>query len=113
MHELSVVLQVVETVEKFAVENEIKQIDSLVLQIGELSSMIPRYVEECFPVVVGGTMLEDTKLEIEIIPGIVRCDECGKEFNLLENNGKCPDCIDSHWELITGKEFYIKQIVAC
>ncbi|MEG1819401.1 MAG: hydrogenase/urease maturation nickel metallochaperone HypA [Oscillospiraceae bacterium] len=50
---------------------------------------------------------------MEVIPGIVCCDDCGKEFNLLENNGKCPNCIDSHWELVSGREFFIKEIVAC
>ncbi|MEG0978917.1 MAG: hydrogenase maturation nickel metallochaperone HypA [Oscillospiraceae bacterium] len=113
MHELSVVIQVVETVEKFAVENELESIESLVLQIGELSTMIPMYVEECFPMAAEGTILQDAKLEIEVIPGIVCCDDCGKEFNLLENNGKCPNCIDSHWELVSGREFFIKEIVAC
>ncbi len=35
----------------------VTQIDTLVLQTGELSSIIPRYVEQCFPAAVDGTLL--------------------------------------------------------
>ncbi|MDZ7543562.1 hydrogenase maturation nickel metallochaperone HypA, partial [Clostridium perfringens] len=41
MHELGVVFEVVRTVENFAQRNALTKIDKIVLQIGELSSMIP------------------------------------------------------------------------
>ena len=69
MHEVGVMIEVVETVENFAVQNNLTKIDTLVLQIGELSSIIPRYIEACYPAAVDGTMLQDTKLQIEILPG--------------------------------------------
>ena len=69
MHEISVVMSVVDTVQKFAELNQVKCIDTLVLQIGELSSMIPKYVEACYPAAIEGTFMADTKLKIEIIPG--------------------------------------------
>jgi len=112
LHELGVVINVIETVEKIARENQLTKIDTLVLQIGELSSMIPRYIEACYPVAVDGTLLQDTKLEIEIMPGNSICKECNKVFNLIENKGKCPQCESNHWELLSGKEFLIKEIVA-
>ena len=56
MHELGVVMQVVDVVEKFARENQVEKIDTVVLQIGELSSMIPKYVEEVYPAAADGTM---------------------------------------------------------
>lgn len=113
MHELGVVINVVEIVEDFSKKNGITKIDTLVLQIGELSSVIPRYVEACYPAAVDGTILQDTKLKIEIIPGNGRCKECEKIFNLLQNRSKCPNCGSVEWELLCGREFFIKEIVAC
>ena len=113
MHELGVVIEVVKTVEKIVVEQKLNKIDTLVLQIGELSSMIPRYIEQCYPVAVDGTILQDTKLKIEILPGNGICKNCNKVFNLLENNRKCPKCESKDWELLCGKEFMIKEIIAC
>ena len=92
MHELGVVFEVVKTVENFAEKNGLTKIDKMVLQIGELSSMIPKYIEACYPAAVDGTLLQDTKLEIEILPGNVICKKCNKVFNLIENKDTCPKC---------------------
>jgi len=113
LHELGVVIEVVKTVENFAKKNEVTQIDTLVLQIGELSSMIPRYIQACYPAAIEGTLLQDAKLEIEILPGNAICQKCNKVFNLIENNNKCPNCGSEEWEILCGKEFMIKEIIAC
>jgi hydrogenase nickel incorporation protein HypA/HybF len=91
----------------------VTKIQTLVLQIGELSSTIPKYVEACYPAAVEGTLLQDTELKIEIMPGNGICKECDKVFNLIENNNTCPKCGSKHWEVLSGKEFMIKEIVAC
>ncbi|NCC87195.1 MAG: hydrogenase maturation nickel metallochaperone HypA [Clostridia bacterium] len=113
MHELGVVFEVVKTVVKFAKENNVEKIDTLVLQIGELSSMIPKYIEECYPAAVDGTIMQDTKLEIEILPGNGLCKHCNQVFNVLENEGLCPHCKIKDFELLSGREFFIKEIIAC
>ena len=113
MHEVGVMIEVIKTVENFAKKNGLTKIDKLVLQIGQLSSMIPKYIEACYPAAVDGTSLQETKLEIEILPGNGLCKKCNKVFNILERNGKCPSCGSKDWELLCGKEFMIKEIVAC
>ena len=112
MHELGVVMEVVCRVEKIAVENELKRIETLVLQIGELSSIIPAYVKACYPAAVDGTILEKTKLQVEILPGIGQCRCCGEEYNLIDHRNICPVCGDKGFNLISGKEFLIKEIFA-
>lgn len=113
MHELGVIIKVIKTVEAFAMKNGVEKIDTLVIQIGELSSMIPKYIEACYPAAVDGTIMEDTKLVIEILPGNGRCNKCQKVFNLIQNNRQCPDCGGSDWEVLSGREFLIKEIIAC
>ena len=113
MHELGVVIEVIKTVENFAKKNGVTKIQVLVLQIGELSSMIPRYIEACYPAAVDGTILQETELKIEILPGNAICKKCNKVFNLIENINKCPKCGSKDWEILCGKEFMIKEIIAC
>jgi hydrogenase nickel incorporation protein HypA/HybF len=113
MHELGVVIEIVKTVENFAKENGVSKIDKLVLQIGELSSMIPKYIEACYPAAVDATIMEQTKLEIEILPGNGICKQCNNVFNFIQEKGKCPKCESKNIELISGREFMIKEIVAC
>ncbi|HPH96813.1 MAG TPA: hydrogenase maturation nickel metallochaperone HypA [Anaerolineaceae bacterium] len=113
MHELGIMFNVVRSVEQFARVNGVTQIDTLVLQIGELSPVVPHFIEACYPAAVDGTLLEKTHLKIEIIPGNVRCRLCGEVFNLPRQGKQCPKCAGSQWEVLSGKEFLIKEIVAC
>lgn len=112
MHELGVVIEVVKTVERIALEQKLTKVDSIVLQIGELSSMIPRYIEQCYPAAVDGTLLEDTKLKIEVLPANALCRKCNKVFSIIENGSACPNCGGSALNMLSGREFMIKEIVA-
>jgi hydrogenase nickel incorporation protein HypA/HybF len=111
VHELGVVMNIIETVERFMRENRVEgRIETLVLQIGELSSMIPRYIKAVYPAAACGSALEGAELRIEILPGNARCSCCGKVFNVLANKGVCPACGGKETELLCGKEFFIKEI---
>ncbi len=112
MHEIGVVIEVIKKVERFAKQNSVTKIDTLVLQIGELSSMIPRYVEACFPAAIEGTMLEDTKIKIEVIPANAICKTCNSVYNVIEHKNVCPKCEGKESELLSGREFMIKEIIA-
>ena len=76
MHEIGVVRQMCRTVMDFAAENNIQSISEIVVEIGELSLIIPKYVEDVYPLVTEGTMLSDTKLIMETVPGLAECDDC-------------------------------------
>lgn len=113
MHELGIVFEVVKTVKNFAGNNGLTKIDTVVLQIGELSSIVPHYIEECYPAAVDGTDMHDTKLKIEMIPGNARCNDCFNIYNIIMNNGKCPECGSKNLDILSGREFMIKEIIAC
>ena len=104
-------MEVVKSVEAFARRNNVEAIEALVLQIGELSAMIPHYIEAVYPAAVEGTLLENTRLIIETLPGNALCKSCSKVFNVRENNSTCPKCSSRSWELLGGTEFIIKEIV--
>lgn len=94
MHEIGVVRSMVKTV----------------LDIGELSLVIPKYVEDIYPVVVGDAWLKDTKLVINVIPGMTECDECNELFNVIEHEGYCPNCGSFEKTILSGKDFLIREI---
>jgi len=113
LHELGIVINVVKTVEDFAQKNGLTKIDTLVLQIGAMSPVIPTFVENCYPIAVKDTLLEDTKLQIEIIPANGRCNDCEHVFNVIQHRATCPNCKADSPEMISGNEFLIKEVVAC
>jgi hydrogenase nickel incorporation protein HypA/HybF len=113
LHEIGVMIEVVKTVENFAIKNGVTKIQTLVLQVGELSSVIPRYLEACYPAAIEGTLLQETELKIETLPGNAICKKCNKVYNIIENKSICPHCQSRELEILCGKEFMIKEIIAC
>lgn len=112
MHEVTILVELIKTVEAAAVENNIDEIDTIVVQIGEMSSIVPRYMREYFPNAAEGTLLEDSKLKIEMIPANGLCHNCNKVFKVVKNKGKCPYCSSADdWELLSGMEFILKEII--
>lgn len=112
MHELSIVIEVARRVEQIAREEKLTHVERIVLQVGELSSVIPGYLKQCYPAAVAGTILETTELIIETLPGNVRCSDCGSIYRFLENRSGCPNCGSDRRELLCGREFILKEIVA-
>lgn len=69
MHELGIMYHIVEQVLKVVDINQLSEVEAIVLQVGEMSSVVPRYLHACYPAAVDGTTLKNTKLEVEIIGG--------------------------------------------
>lgn len=113
MHELGIMYHIVEQVLHVVAEHNLTQVKSIVLQVGELSSVIPRYLQACFPAAVDGTLLAQTTLDIEILPANGLCRNCGKVFSLTQHPNICFHCGGQEYEELGGREFYIKEIVAC
>ena len=111
MHELSVVLEIIKSIEKFAETNEVGSIEKLVLEIGELSSIVPHYIESVYPAAVKDTILQDSELVVEILPADAKCKACSEVFNVREHKAICPGCGGKDLELLSGREFNIKEIV--
>ena len=110
MHEIGVVRQVIRTVEEFAKENDIKEVTGIVLDIGELSLVIPKYIDDIYKFTVKGTILESAELTMNVIPGMAECEECDEIFNVIEHEGYCPNCGSFEKEILSGRDFLIKEI---
>ncbi len=111
MHEIGLLRQLVRTVTAFAAENDVHDIAEVAVDCGELSLVIPEYLEELYPVAVKGSILENTKLRINIVPGLAECDECDEIFNVIEHKGFCPNCGSFEKTVLSGKDFSIREIV--
>jgi len=61
MHELSLVMEVVRRVDAIAKSNNVSEVDTIVLQIGEIATVVPHFVQACYPAAIDGTWMADTK----------------------------------------------------
>ena len=110
MHEIGIIRSMCKTVLDYAKENNVSKISAIVCEVGELSLVIPEYLKELYPTAVMDTELQDTELIIEIIPGMAECNECDEIFNVIEHEGYCPNCGSFDKDVLTGKDFKIKEI---
>ena len=112
MHELGIVFEIQKRVTAVAEENglSLSDIAQVVVEVGEASTIVPRYLKECWPAATDGTEMEHAELVVEILIAKVRCKKCGEVYEYLKNNKKCPVC--GAWEctMVTGQEFNIKEI---
>jgi hydrogenase nickel incorporation protein HypA/HybF len=80
MHELGLVFEVINRVEALAKENGIQHIQKVVLAIGEISYVVPMFIEEVYAPACRGTVLEGSELVMETIPARGKCRRCRRAF---------------------------------
>jgi len=113
MHELGLVIRIMEMVESIAKERNLTQIDAVTLEIGEVSSVLPDYITDCWNWArKKSVLLTDTVLKIERLPAITRCLSCEKTYATVEYGRICPYCRSENTVLVCGNEFSIKEIEA-
>lgn len=114
MHELGVVFHVIKKVEEVAKENNVSEISSVTIQLGEVSGVIHDYLQDCWKWAVENKseIMHGCTLEIETIPAITFCEDCKQEYPTVEHGKKCPHCGSENTYLLQGNEFMIKEIEA-
>ena len=112
MHELGLMDAVIRTVERIIKEGNLTHVRKIVLEVGELSGTVPRFITNCYEAVVADTKYQDTELVLEIVPGIARCNDCHIEFRIDIENLCCPVCYRKNLIPIDGKDLTIKEIEA-
>ncbi len=112
MHEMPVVMNVVEMVDDYARNNDVKEVRKVIMEIGEIAMVMPHYFRSFWePVIEQSEFCKNAELQIDIDPGIGRCRQCGHEFNIEQNNGICPDCgAVEKFEILSGRDVQIKEI---
>ncbi len=110
MHELGVVFYVIRDVKKVAKENQVESIESVTLEIGEVSGVVHEYLIDCWNwAVKKEPMMDHAKLKIEMIPALTYCEDCKGTYKTVRYAKICPYCQSEHTYLIQGNEFNIKE----
>ena len=111
MHELGIVVHVVNQIEELAKKNNAKRVVELTLEVGEVSGVIKEYFVDAFEWAKKRTeYMKDCKLNLVIIQGISYCEDCQKTYATTEYGKECPYCHGPHTYLVTGRDVMIKNV---
>jgi len=107
MHELSLCEAIAATVSRHAGN---RTVTSVVVRIGHLRQAVPDALSFCWTMLTDGTDLEGCPLEIEQVPAVVRCHQCGVETTLEVPLMLCSSCSSDDVELLSGQEFLVASV---
>lgn len=110
MHELSIVLNIVDIVEQEALKAGAGSVSAIELDIGKLSTIEPVAFEFAWKHGIRESVLEGANLTINYIPGRGICRDCNTNFEMNALFDPCPDCGSFLSEITDGEQMSIKSI---
>jgi hydrogenase nickel incorporation protein HypA/HybF len=112
MHELGIAMRIAEIATRVAKQEGLQKVDIVLVEVGELSGIVPEALLFSFESAIKNSFLENTKLEINMIPAGAKCNTCQTEFRPEGFFSLCPVCKGVDCEIIAGKELFIKSLVS-
>ena len=111
MHELGIVFHIIDTVEQVGAENGLERVNAVVLELGEVSGVVPEYLTDCWRWAADKNgLLKGSELKIETLHAVTHCDGCGRDYPTVEHGRTCPHCQSGETWLLTGNEVSIREI---
>ena len=111
MHELGIVFYIIRDVKKAALENAVEHVSAVVMNIGEVSTVVPELLTDCWRWAADKEpLLKGCELKVNTIPALTHCDGCGAEYETVRYGKTCPHCNSENTWLLQGREVEIKEI---
>ena len=119
MHEFSFAYNIFKVAEATAIKHKAKKITEVQLEIGELTLIVPELLKRSFEMATSGSMAEGAELVITVLPGKIKCRECGKDSSVTLSEEsqltglqlfQCKHCQSKNTEIIDGKKANIKNV---
>lgn len=110
MHELSLVEDMRDLILEKASTDGFHKVDTVWLEVGELSCVDAQAMDFCFSSVMAGTVAEGAKLELVSIPGLGRCAHCGQTSQIKQLFDVCPTCGHYDLQIVQGREIRLRSL---
>ena len=110
MHELSIAMSIVEIAREEVTKAGANHVTQIELDVGKLSGVELSSLEFVWDVAVRSTVLESAERKINHIPGIGKCLECAREFEMEQIFDACPECHQYFNDIIQGKELKVRSL---
>lgn len=107
MHELSISSAIVDTAVKHA---DGRRVSVVSVRIGHLRQAIPGSLAFYFAIVTRETLADGARLELEVVPGVLRCEACAHEWDADAPAFRCPQCAGGDVTVLAGDELEVESI---
>lgn len=110
MHELSLCLNMLRTLEQQAKLKKFSHVKTIWLEIGKLAGVEKEALVFSFPIAAKHTVAEGAQLNIIDIPGQAECQNCSAILNIDTYFDVCSQCGQYSLRLIRGNELRIYEV---
>jgi hydrogenase nickel incorporation protein HypA/HybF len=110
MHEIKIAEDLTRIVLKAANKEKLSKVTMVNIAFGQLIQIVPEIFEFAFRETVRDTIARDARVNIELVPVIMRCRDCSCEFQVKDNFFGCSECGSKELDILNGKELFIKSI---
>ncbi|MBK6979509.1 MAG: hydrogenase maturation nickel metallochaperone HypA [Cytophagaceae bacterium] len=111
MHELSIVMSIVDIATKQTQQANAQEVEEIELVIGELSGVEMSSFDFAWTQGIRNSVLENARREIIRPEGMARCIDCDAEFKIHQFFDPCPNCNSHFVSILQGKEMRVKSLV--
>ncbi len=111
MHELSIVMSIIEIAEKLAKEKNVSVVEEIEIDMGELCTVEMESFNFAWQQAVKGTILQDAARRVNRINGLAVCGNCSHVFPIAQYYEPCPACGSHLTDIKQGKELRVKSLI--
>jgi hydrogenase nickel incorporation protein HypA/HybF len=104
VHELSVAQAIAQTAARHAGDRPVREVR---VRIGHLRQVVPDALEFAWTLLVEGSTLDGSRLEVEHVPAVVSCAWCHERTTLDLPVLACAGCGSTDVSIESGEEFEI------
>ncbi len=111
MHELSIAMSLLGTIQQYAIENKIKKVNEVTVKIGKLQAIVPDSLEFMYDQIkTEFPVAKESKIKMTFVDIKARCEICDKEFTMKRLNLICPENPLHTLDIIQGNELTVESI---
>ncbi len=110
MHELSVALSMIDEITEQMERQNGGRVEIVHLRIGVLSGVDGEALRFAYEMAAEGTVLEGSHLQIESVPLLVHCPQCGEDHRPELHEVLCRRCITPAQEILEGRELEVRAL---
>jgi hydrogenase nickel incorporation protein HypA/HybF len=110
MHELTIVLNILEIASDQLSKHHGSKIEAIELEIGSLAGIEMEAFYAAWEVALPDSVLENARLTIKQLDAIAKCRQCQQEYGIKELYEACPQCGSFRYELVQGKELKVNSL---
>lgn len=107
VHELSICISLAAIVTEHAAGRAVHRV---VVDVGQLRQVVPETLRYSWGIVVAGTPLDGSALEINHVPVVLECRACGVATAIEAPRFRCGECGSAEVEIVSGEELLVRSL---